>query len=192
MPASALEGQEYAEGQNPDRVPSETPTDPSQREPALWNRENDESYYGQNRKASNSKSGVSVDSSSNSGGGRWHYPANFEEAEIAADSSSGHKVSLRGKKKKKKDRWELSEDARMGIVPEDDDAGKKKKKKKSKVKRSKKQTDPEDSGDDIAEPEDPVGGLYGNRQGVDQPVNGDAQPKAAGERQEQDLFEHQF
>lgn len=106
-----------------------------------------------------------------------------------------HNLSLGGGKKKK-DRWALSVDARMGVLPDQGDSKVKKRKKKSGgVKRSKKRPDMEgnsslDSKSDIVEPEDPVGGLYGERRAT---ANGTAaDPQAEVENRNRELFEHQF
>ena len=104
-------------------------------------------------------------------------------------------ISLSGGKKKK-DRWALSVDARNGVLPDQGDSKVKKRKKKSRgVKRSKKRPDLEsnsslDSRSDVVEPEDPVGGLYGERRAT---ANGTAaDPQAEVENRDQELFEHQF
>jgi len=84
----------------------------------------------------------------------------------------------------------------MGVLPDERDSKVKKRKKKSGgVKRSKKRADAEnnssvDSRSDVVEPEDPVGGLYGER-GVT--ANGTAaDPQAEAESRDRELFEHQF
>jgi hypothetical protein len=160
-------------------------------EPRLWNREEDESYYGRRNRDRDG-------GSSNGSGGRWHYPANFDEADVSTPTpatAKHHKLSLGGGKKKK-DRWALSEDARMGVLPDEGDGkAKKRKKKSSGVKRSKKRPNMEsnsslDSRSDVVEPEDPVGGLYGERRAT---TNGTAaDPQAEAERRDQEVFEHQF
>jgi len=84
----------------------------------------------------------------------------------------------------------------MGVLPaEGDSKVKKRKKKTSGVKRSKKRPDMEgtsslDSRNDVVEPEDPVGGLYGERRAT---ANGTAaDPQAEAESRDRELFEHQF
>ena len=192
LPQSALEGQEYAEGQVPDgpRDDSTSNIDDGNERP-LWDREEDETYYG--RRNRDHHGGSSIGS-----GGRWHYPANFDEADAPTSTpttSKRHKLPLGGGKKKK-DRWALSEDARMGVLPDEGESKARKRKKKSGgVKRSKKRSDAEnnsslDSRSDVVEPEDPVGGLYGERRAT---ANGTAaDPQAEAESRDQELFEHQF
>jgi hypothetical protein len=194
LPQSALEGQEYAEGQVPDG-PRDGPRDDSAsnidgNERPLWNNEEDESYYG--RRNRDHHGGSSIGS-----GGRWHYPANFDEADAPTPTpaaSKHHKLPLGGGKKKK-DRWALSEDARMGVLPDEGDTkARKRKKKSSGAKRSKKRSADNnsslDSRSDIVEPEDPVGGLYGERRAN---ANGTAaDPQAEAESRDRELFEHQF
>lgn len=188
LPQSALEGQDYAEDQVPDRHRADSASNAEPTERPLWNRDEDESFYGRRRDGDRE--------SSNGSGGRWHYPANFDDAEPPTPTAS----SSRKKEKKKKDRWALSEDARMGVLPDGEDGKVKKRKKKSgSVKRSKKRPEMEsnpslDSRSDVVEPEDPVGGLYGERRTR---ANGDANgttadPQSQREREDRDLFEHQF
>lgn len=121
-------------------------------EPRLWDNREDEQFYGQ-RKGTRGSGSVSTTTGSG-GGGRWHYPANFDEAEV--DSQAGMEIEPSSKKKKgflggkkKKDRWALSEDARKGNrVPDGEyvgDSSTKKKKKESKVKRKKKGGDDDSS-----------------------------------------------
>ena len=84
-------------------------------------------------------------------GGRWHYPANFDGAEVE-QPSSGKKKKLGGLLggSKKKDRWELSEDARKGArVPDGEFVGEPAKKKK-KTRRRKKGGDGVGNEDDIS------------------------------------------
>lgn len=190
LPQSALEGQEYAEGQVPDGPRDDSASNIDGNERPLWNQEEDESYYG--RRNRDQHGGSSIGS-----GGRWHYPANFDEADAptpTADSTKHRKLPLGGGKKK--DRWALSEDARMGVLPDEGDSKARKRKKKSGgVKRSKKRsgvdnTSSLDSRSDVVEPEDPVGGLYGERRAT---ANGTAaDPQAEVEGRDRELFEHQF
>jgi len=171
LPHSALEGQEYEEGQTAGETPRNEQTDPFARrsgDPTLWGEE-DESYYnGGNRPRSGT---VRSDSQSSLSNRRWHYPANFNEAtevegvEMDGRKSKGKKKSSkRGKDKDKKDRWGRTADAHAGTGYEDVDSTRKKKKKRSKT------TDDESnlsrrhsSVSDIEGPEDAVGGLYGER-----------------------------
>ncbi|KAF8201835.1 hypothetical protein BJ912DRAFT_520392 [Pholiota molesta] len=135
LPHSALEGQAYEEGQDPGSsadlsVENERP----KRQPNgdLW-RPEDENYYNPDK--------ASVASS----GGRWHYPANFEDVEPLPTKKS---------KKKKKDRWERTQDA-YSMSAEDGTHKKKKKKRRSIDASSVTAPDSTDF------PEDPEGGLYG-------------------------------
>ncbi|KAG8979883.1 hypothetical protein FRB90_007846, partial [Tulasnella sp. 427] len=145
LPQSTLEGQEYAEDQIPDRPEAERRG--TNRSNQLWNR-SEEGFYGQ----------PSASTSETGGGGRWHYPANFDDAEIAP--SPTRTKSKSGKKKDKKDRWARTEDAHNAPP---------KKKKRSKSSRSSAAGDrwnddrSIDSGlrDAHDGPEDAVGGLYG-------------------------------
>ena len=191
LPQSALEGQDYAEGQVPDGPRDDSASNLDGNEAPLWDQEEDETYYGRRNRDQHGGSSISS-------GGRWHYPANFDKAEPStptADTSKRHKLPLGGGKKKK-DRWALSEDARMGVLPDEGESkARKRKKKSSGVKRSKKRPDAEnnssmDSRSDVVEPEDPVGGLYGERRAT---ANGTAaDPQAEAESRERELFEHQF
>jgi hypothetical protein len=92
----------------------------------LW-RDDDEQYYGANGDKGSTKSGES--------GGRWRYPANFEDTlPPIEDGASGKK------KKKKKDRWARTEDA-YSIQGDDlPGAGERRKRKKKKEKSSKKRS----------------------------------------------------
>ena len=176
LPESALEGQEYEEGQNPSETPRNEANDPFTRrngEEALW-RDEDENYYGGNRARAGSVQSGSQSSLSNR---RWQYPANFSEATEVEGLDDGRKgkkkKSSSSKRKDKKDRWSRTADAHAGLGYEDVDAGSKKKKKK----RSKTTDDSmlsnrrsesslsrrRGSVSDIEGPEDAVGGLYGER-----------------------------
>lgn len=191
LPQSTLEGQEYADGQVPDGPRNDSASNVDANERPLWNQEEDESYYGRRNRGRDG-------SSSNASGGRWHYPANFDEADVSTPTPAtpkSHKLSLGGGKKKK-DRWALSQDARMGVLPDEGDSkARKRKKKSSGVKRSKKRSNMEsnsslDSRSDIVEPEDPVGGLYGERRAT---ANGTAaDPQAEAENRDRELFDHQW
>ncbi|KIM28519.1 hypothetical protein M408DRAFT_16270 [Serendipita vermifera MAFF 305830] len=210
LPNSTLEGRQVEEGQVPDgpsRDPSATDVNANARtaeqEGRLWDSTQDEQFYGQKNKGARGSGSVSTAT----GGGRWHYPANFDEAELDSpngmeldpSASSGKKKGFLGGGKKKKDRWALSEDARKGTrVPDGEYVGesdRKKKKKEGKAKRRKRgesDTDSYRSGSasrsEIEEPEDAVGGLYGNTS------SRAPQKDPAEQRQEADreIFEHQF
>ncbi|EJD44050.1 hypothetical protein AURDEDRAFT_114380 [Auricularia subglabra TFB-10046 SS5] len=178
LPHSTLEGQPYEDGQVPGSHPDSIieGQEPQRRnaDGTLWNPE-DEQYYGSSSRAAGSS--VSVASS---GGGRWHYPANFDDAEPGPAAPS---------KKKKKDRWELSEDARSGNLDEQYQRKKKKKKRSKRVTEEPQELERRPSADDsIPEgPEDAVGGLYGPSRPAAQPTREEANRKADDE-----LFNHQF
>ncbi|KAK7467155.1 hypothetical protein VKT23_004214 [Stygiomarasmius scandens] len=164
LPRSTLEDQPYEEGQNSSLSLSSDDHDgrPQQQGDALW-RPEDEQFYSNNSAAASRSSG------------RWHYPANFDDAVV---TSSGSK---RGKKKKeKKDRWARTEDAYM--ISEQQQR-KKAKKKKSRASMS---TVSRDESTEF--PEDPEGGLYGDRQ-----RNGNADMERDNQRgTTDDVFNHQF
>jgi hypothetical protein len=160
LPNSVLENQAYEEGQIPDRPgASRETTSNGNGEPGLWNERQDEQFYGQRQRESGSVGSGSANGAAS--GGRWRYPANFEEAdaEVAGmeieDNHKRKKGGILGGKKKK-DRWDLSEDARRGVQVPDGEfvgdysgSGKKKKKKEPKVKRRKK------GGDGVGNDDDP-------------------------------------
>lgn len=129
----------------------------------LWNPD-EEAFY-------NAQANASTDSGSK---GRWHYPANFEEA-------------LPPKPKKKKDRWARTEDAHS-IVESD---GRKKKSKKKKSRSTMNEDDSytrRDSTSTMDMPEDAAGGGYGN-------LNRERAPdrNAAGTiTTEADIFNHEM
>ncbi|KAG9318485.1 peptide N-acetyl-beta-D-glucosaminyl asparaginase amidase A-domain-containing protein [Chiua virens] len=112
-PDSGYDQQPLEDGQvGPSRTPTHDSADDTPRNgDGLW-RPDDESYYSAEREGSLQTSGS---------GGRWRYPANF-------DDSIPDVGDVSAKKKKKKDRWARTEDAYSV-------SGQKKKKKKSK-KRS--------------------------------------------------------
>ncbi|KAG9084431.1 hypothetical protein FRC06_004087 [Ceratobasidium sp. 370] len=198
LPQSALEGQEYEEGQNAGETPRDEQNDPFARrngEPALWN-ETDESYYnGGNRLRPGS---LRTDSQSSLSNRRWHYPANFNEAtevegvELDGRKSKGKKKTSK-RSKDKKDRWGRTADAHAGVGYEDVDGAKKKKKKRSKTTDdsmwSNRRSDTNlprrhSSVSEIEGPEDAVGGLYGERTAL----RSAEEPRRDGT----DPLEHQF
>jgi hypothetical protein len=121
-------------------------------------------YYGDERQGSNNA--PNTESS-----GRWHYPANFEDTVSSGDGP-------KRKKKEKKDRWARTEDA-YSLSEE------RSKKKKAKKRKSKSSEATLQAGESTSEfPEDPEGGLYGDR---------GRQPEEAVAVQSGDnVFEHQF
>lgn len=142
LPSSTLDNQPYAEGQEGGSSIDVSSADGhssrrAQNDNTLW-RPEDESYYNGKR-----------DDNDETGSGRWHYPANFNDT-----------VSLDGpkRKKKKKDRWERTEDAYSYT----EEQGRKKKKKKKSSSRS--HTTDSIQSRDTAFPEDAEGGLYAERQ----------------------------
>jgi len=167
LPQSTYEGQPLEEGQEGgSSVDLSTENGRPQRQPNgdLW-RPEDESYYN----AESRSTGTS--------GGRWHYPANFEDVEPI-------NTSKRSKKKKdKKDRWERTQDA-YSMASEGESRKKKKKKRKTTDTSS---IATRDSGE--AFPEDPAGGLYGERRNTvdDAPSVPDKNDKTTDE-----VFKHEF
>ncbi|THU91157.1 hypothetical protein K435DRAFT_830005 [Dendrothele bispora CBS 962.96] len=169
LPRSTLEDQPYEEGQNSSlSLSSDGHDGPThQQGESLW-RPDEEQFYNNSSAAASRSSG------------RWHYPANFDDAVIA---NSGSK---RGKKKKeKKDRWARTEDAYM--ISEQQQR-KKAKKKKSRASMS---TVSRDESNEF--PEDPEGGLYGDRRenGYGQPDSGTARDNQRSATTDE-VFDHQF
>ncbi|KAJ6630804.1 hypothetical protein B0H10DRAFT_855682 [Mycena sp. CBHHK59/15] len=163
LPRSTLEGAPYEEGQERGSsvdVSSEGHAPArSQTNGELW-RPEDEQYYNAERAESTSSRG------------RWHYPANFD------DAATPSKSSKKGKKKEKKDRWARTEDA-YSISEEQTQ------RKKSKKKKSKSSLYSRDSTTEF--PEDAEGGLYGDgpRAQADTTV-------PAATRTTDDVFNHEF
>lgn len=199
LPQSALEGQEYEEGQNANETPRDERNDPFGRrngDPALWNEE-DENYYGSGNRPRSGN--IKSDSQSSLSNRRWHYPANFNEAtevegvELDGRKGKGKKKSKRGKDKK--DRWGRTADAHAGVGYEDVDNPRKKKKKKSKTTDDSMWTNGRSDSNisrryssvsDIEGPEDAVGGLYGERTALRSGSAGEPRRDGA------DPLEHQF
>jgi hypothetical protein len=164
LPRSALEGQPYEEGQEQGSsvdIPFEGSNANARRQPngELWGPE-DERFYNPDR------------SSTPSSSGRWHYPANFDDAEPIETGKRGKK------KKEKKDRWERTQDAYSQTSE-----GKKKKKKKRRASDAASSVGVQDDGNEF--PEDAEGGLYSERP----PQVPDKQDKQDTEEQ---VFSHQF
>ncbi|KAJ7774827.1 hypothetical protein B0H16DRAFT_1508603 [Mycena metata] len=163
LPRSTLEGAPYEDGQEDHgssvdvSMDGNAPAARTRTNGELWGAE-DEQYYN------------NPDAETNSSGGRWHYPANFDDV---APSKS-----VKKKKSHKKDRWARTEDAYS--LSEEQTQRKKSKKKKSK-------TDSMYSRDSsTAEfPEAAEGGLYG-----DHAPAGASQP--ATRTTEEDVFNHEF
>jgi len=175
LPNSTLEGQEYEEGQVAGRSAENLDENGPSSRPAgtLW-AEQEESYYGSGDRAASSASLKSTASA-----GRWHYPANFDEAEpIPAPGGK--------KRKEKKDRWARTEDARLGVGMEDGSRKKKKKKKSSKTAETNGDfINPRRSYDSstVEGPEDAEGRRYDPSR---------PEPAINGTSQQQDEFDHQF
>ncbi len=175
-----MDGQPYAEGQEQGSSVdlSSDGHDGRQRQENgdLW-RPEDEQYY-------------RADNGSSSSGGRWHYPANFEDSTPAPTSKKSKK-----KKDGKKDRWARTEDA-YSIS----DERQRKKSKKRKNKTASVASDSVYSHDDsVTFPEDAEGGLYGDRQRQTPVQNGNGQGDGNGNGNPQrkattdeELFGHEF
>ena len=182
LPRSTLEGQDYEEGEvaGSNSRDDSVINGSSQNRPneQYWNEE-DERYYGANDSRS-------LDSGS-AGGGRWHYPANFDDSVVALEADNGKK-----KKKVKKDRWARTEDAYS--LP-DDGSTKKKKKKKKKNHSTVGDSDSIDrrSNSTVDFPEDPEGGLYGDRYGGQRNENSNVpEPSVAIGGRQRDELDHEF
>jgi uncharacterized membrane protein YqaE (UPF0057 family) len=169
LPQSTLENQEYEQGQeHGSSVDVSTEGHGGRRQKGdrqpngnLWNPE-DESFYGGEGESSSIRTGTS------SGAGRWHYPANFD------DAAPPKKSVKKKEKKEKKDRWARTEDA-YSISEEQSSKRKTKKKSKSST-----------YSDSTTEfPEDAAGGLYGE---PGEPP-GQTQVHVSGT---EDVFDHQF
>ena len=163
LPRSALEGQPLEEGQEGPASSINLSTmenERSRQNGELW-RPADERYYNPEQKTAGSSSG------------RWRYPANFEDVEPIEPPKRIKK------KKDRKDRWERTNDA---YSMADEHAAKKRKKKKRKNSEVA-STVTTDSGE--AFPEDPDGGLYGERQ---KPTP----PPVESNKTDNVIFDHEF
>lgn len=172
LPNSTLDNQPYEEGQEQSSV--DTSSESGHRARGLW-RPEDEAYYGERAQDSSS-----TDAQTSGSSGRWRYPANFEDT-VPVGAMTGSKKSR--KKKEKKDRWERTEDA-YSLSEE------RATRKKSKKKKSKSSVAPSiasrDSTTDF--PEDPEGGLYGDRKrGQSEEMQGSEVATKVD-----DVFSHQF
>ncbi|GLB34952.1 putative proteolipid membrane potential modulator [Lyophyllum shimeji] len=161
LPNSTLDDQPYAEGQeHASSVDLPSTESRPQRQPNgdLW-RPEEEAYYN-----NDSNSGSS---------GRWHYPANFEDAAVP---------KRKKEKRVKKDRWARTEDAYS--MSEEQGAKKRSKRKKKKDSRPSNVDDSVHSRDSTTDfPEDPEGGLY-----AESPARTNAPQGKTGD----DIFDHQF
>lgn len=124
LPHSTLENQAYEEGQLPDSSDNRS-TSPSTAPPGhseYW-REDEEHFYDESQ--SRNPHGESTQSlHSDASGGRWTYPANFNEAVIEGGSRRKSRSS-------KKDRWARTEEAYSNAGGEGNSVRRKKKKKRS-------------------------------------------------------------
>ncbi|KAJ3558289.1 hypothetical protein NP233_g11537 [Leucocoprinus birnbaumii] len=178
LPHSTLDGQPLAEGQEAGSSSIDLSTEGGRARKQntngdLW-RPEDESYYNQQE-------------SNRSSGGRWHYPANFDEADLTA-------IPKKSKKKKdKKDRWARTQEA---YTMSEDPSQKKRKSSRRKKSRSSLQDSVASRDSSAVElPEDPEGGLYGNSSRV--PDESDStlpngQHKQGNTATSDDVFNHQF
>jgi len=153
LPRSTLENQPYEDGQ--DAGSSVNPPDENNGPSGAANGSNghlwkpdDEQYYGDQQSTKTSGSG-----------GRWHYPANFDDSAIDFNSSK------KKKKKVKKDRWARTEEAYSAAAAGDESAERRKRKKSKKSKSTVGDSDTYSrrSSSTTEFPEDAEGGLYGDR-----------------------------
>lgn len=167
-PRSTWEGAQHAEGQEPADSSIDLSNENSTNNARsgtnddLW-RQEDEQFYGANE--------------SRKPQGRWHYPANFDDAILDTDSP---------RKKSKKDRWARTEDAYVREA-EASERRKQKKKKKNKSTVGEADTHSRASGSTTEFPEHAEGGLYGDRTNTSEPLS--AIPDRA---KDDDPFSHQF
>ncbi|KAG5221283.1 transporter [Salix suchowensis] len=173
LPESTYEGQPLEEGEvagSSTSLPADSQRQPGKRQANgdLW-RPEDESYYN-----------AEQDNNSTRSSGRWHFPANFDDA-IADEPIKKNKK----KKKDKKDRWARTEDAYS--LSEQTSKRKKSKKRSSAVGDGATSTYSNNSTAEF--PEDPEGGLYAPRpdRGKDT-----TSPKENGQATDDTLFTHQF
>jgi hypothetical protein len=172
---STLQNQPVEDGQVADAASLNSSTDLTaqpRRDGELWNAE-EEQYYGQSN-------GSTSERRSN----RWHYPANFDDAETtpALGSSTPKK-----KKKIKKDRFARTEDA-YSITDETTPRRKKKRSKRAKTRDDDTHSARSGSTGQPEFPEDPEGGLYG-----DNPKpGGAAQSNGSAQANDETNFDHQF
>lgn len=169
LPASTLRDQPLAEGQEGgSSIDLASENGDGRQQPngsgEFWSR-SEERYYGANAE------------NGDAGSGRWHYPANFEDAEPV----NGRKKS----KRSKKDRWARTEDA-YSIT--DGEAPTRRKKSKRKSRHAATVDDEFASRDSSTNgfPEDPEGGLYGPTRGATVPESYDS--RGGGHVNEQDIL----
>ncbi|KAL6305341.1 hypothetical protein BKA93DRAFT_731230 [Sparassis latifolia] len=139
----------------------------------FWSR-NEERYYGQN--GNSDRASVRTGGS----GGRWRYPANFDDTIVERPKKSASKK----KKKVKKDRWARTEDAYSLQESEPPKRRRTKKKNHSTVGDAESETYSRGSSTEF--PEDAEGGLYGSREPAGETSNGRADGDA------DDIFSHEL
>ncbi|PIL24193.1 transporter [Ganoderma sinense ZZ0214-1] len=184
LPRSTLEGQPYEEGEvggssidlQEEGGDSRSRGGRRNTDNELWN-PSEERYYGQK-----SDSSSTVGRSS----GRWQYPANFDDA--LPPSSSSRKKSVKKEKKEKKDRWARTEDAYA--AQETSGSTRRRKSKKGRTNVAEMDTYSQRSESTTEFPEDPEGGLYGDRR----PAAGTGDDEREGPRRttEEEIFNHEL
>lgn len=176
-PHSTLDAQPYEDGQQATSAVSVSSdgNGPRQRrgqEGELWNPSQDESYYNNDSTDGNS--------------GRWHYPANFDDA--AFEGGKRERRKKESGAKDKKDRWARTEDA----YSQSEEGGRKKKSKKKKSKSKSQATDSLYSRDSASQqfPEEAEGGLYSSR--TDAPVRDRSPERLVPQKTGNEVFQHEF
>ncbi|KAF7440500.1 hypothetical protein PC9H_000845 [Pleurotus ostreatus] len=174
LPESTYEGQPLEEGEvagSSTSLPADAQRQSGKKQANgdLW-RPEDESYYN-----------AEQDNNSTRSSGRWHFPANFDDA-IADEPIKKNKK----KKKDKKDRWARTEDA-YSLSEQTSKRKKSKKKRSSAVGDGAASTYSNSSTTEF--PEDPEGGLYAPRPDR---AKDTTSPKENGQATDDTLFTHQF
>jgi len=164
LPRSTLEDQPLEEGQQDGRASTTDLSVRNEQTGELWRPEDEQFYNAGQKQAASSSSG------------RWHYPANFEDVEPIEPIEPSKRIK---KKKEKKDRWERTNDA-YSMASEG--RTKKRKKKKTRDTESMASGPPENEF-----PEDPEGGLYGER---DKPAASESSSTKVKTTDE--IFNHEF
>jgi len=166
LPNSTLEGQPLEEGQEAGSSSVDLSTEDArprrQANGELWKPE-EENYYNDRNSS-----------------GRWHYPANFNDAELTA-------IPKKSKKKDKRDRWARTQEAYSLTENEP-------RKKRSRRKKSRSSIQESFQDDSVASlPEDPEGGLYGNSSRVpDDDISTPHSKKKEPTATTDDVFNHEF
>ncbi|KAH9857100.1 hypothetical protein C2E23DRAFT_881576 [Lenzites betulinus] len=180
LPRSDLEGRPYEDGQegssSVDLASEEQAGRPrTNGDNGYWD-PHDERYYGQNGNGGDSNSVLT------GGSGRWHYPANFDDAAPAPSRKKSSK-----KKKEKKDRWARTEDA-YSVHEGEGSTRRRKSKKKSSKAVADDDTYSRHSGSTTEFPEDPEGGLYADRR----PGNGPEREQDNVRTTDDVIFNHEL